>query len=90
MLCSEEDRFKALPKPPAEPQEVKNQLAGAQRSLRRAGSLALLPLERQTNGTHANLNCCQVKLVVMYVVVKLLCSSCCAQVDNCDEKNWES
>ncbi|TWW68645.1 Armadillo repeat-containing protein 2 [Takifugu flavidus] len=47
--CSEEDQFKAFPKPPAEPEEVKNQLAGARLSLRRAGSLALLPLERQTN-----------------------------------------
>eukprot|EP00066_Takifugu_rubripes_P021291 XP_011610557.1 PREDICTED: armadillo repeat-containing protein 2 [Takifugu rubripes] len=49
VLCSEEDQFKAFPKPPAEPEEVKNQLAGARLSLRRAGSLALLPLERQTN-----------------------------------------
>ncbi|TNM94901.1 hypothetical protein fugu_017660 [Takifugu bimaculatus] len=51
VLCSEEDQFKAFPKPPAEPEEVKNQLAGARLSLRRAGSLALLPLERQTNAS---------------------------------------
>lgn len=74
MLGSEEDQFQAFPKPPAEPEEVKNQLAGAQLSLRRAGSLTLLPLERQTNGMHTTLNCCQVEHVVMYVDVKFLCS----------------
>lgn len=92
VLCSEEDQFKAFPKPPTEPEEVKNQLAEAQLSLRRAGSLALLPLERQTNGMHTNLNCCQTWLfmtlqhVVMYIDVKFLCSFCCTQVDNYDQK----
>lgn len=54
--CSDEDQFKAFPKPPAEPQEVKNHLAGTQFSLRRAGSLTLLPVERNTIGMQTNLN----------------------------------
>lgn len=55
--CGDEDQFKAFPKPPAEPREVKNHLAGTQFRLRRAGSLTLLPLERNTIGMQTKLSC---------------------------------
>ncbi|XP_023266556.1 armadillo repeat-containing protein 2 [Seriola lalandi dorsalis] len=41
--CDAEDAFKAFPKPPADPLEVKRGLAGARARLLRAGSLTTLP-----------------------------------------------
>ncbi|XP_071335488.1 armadillo repeat-containing protein 2 isoform X2 [Trachinotus anak] len=41
--CEAEDAFKAFPKPPADPLEVKRGLAGARARLLRAGSLTTLP-----------------------------------------------
>ncbi|XP_040919688.1 armadillo repeat-containing protein 2 [Toxotes jaculatrix] len=50
VLCDAEDAFKAFPKPPADPLEVKKGLAGARARLLRAGSLTTLPpIERHTD-----------------------------------------
>lgn len=57
VLCSDEDELKVIPKPPAQPQEVKNHLAGTQLRLRRAASLTLLPIERHPIGMPTKLNC---------------------------------
>lgn len=49
--CDAEDPFKAFPKPPTDPLEVKRGLAGARTRLLRAGSLtALPPVEGHTDG----------------------------------------
>lgn len=57
VLCRDGEQIKVFPKPPAEPQEVKNHLAATQLRLPRAGSLTLLPLERHTLGMPTKLNC---------------------------------
>ncbi|GAA6228783.1 armadillo repeat-containing protein 2 [Lates japonicus] len=50
--CDAEDAFKAFPKPPADPLEVKKGLAGARARLLRAGSLTTLPpVEGHTDAT---------------------------------------
>ncbi|XP_018528163.1 armadillo repeat-containing protein 2 [Lates calcarifer] len=50
--CDAEDAFKAFPKPPADPLEVKKGLAGARVRLLRAGSLTTLPpVEGHTDAT---------------------------------------
>lgn len=61
VLCSDEDQTKVFPKPPAEPQQAKNPLAGTQLRLRRAGSLTLLPGERHAIGRPTKLNCCVIQ-----------------------------
>lgn len=61
VLCSDEDHIKVFPKPPAEPQEAKNHLAGTQLRLRRAGSLTLLPLERNAMGMPTKVNGCVIQ-----------------------------
>ncbi|XP_042359415.1 armadillo repeat-containing protein 2 isoform X2 [Plectropomus leopardus] len=43
VVCDAEDPFKAFPKPPADPLEVKRGLPGARARLFRAGSLTMLP-----------------------------------------------
>lgn len=49
--CDAEDPFKAFPKPPTDPLEVKRGLAGARTRLLRAGSLTTLPpVEGHTDG----------------------------------------
>lgn len=49
--CNAEDPFKAFPKPPTDPLEVKRQLAGARARLLRVGSLTTLPpVEGYTDG----------------------------------------
>lgn len=49
--CDAEDPFKAFPKPPTDPLEVKRGLAGARVRLLRAGSLTTLPpAEGHTDG----------------------------------------
>nr|XP_046228284.1 armadillo repeat-containing protein 2 [Scatophagus argus]XP_046228285.1 armadillo repeat-containing protein 2 [Scatophagus argus]XP_046228286.1 armadillo repeat-containing protein 2 [Scatophagus argus] len=49
--CDADDPFKAFPKPPTDPLEVKRGLAGARARLLRAGSLTMLPpAEGHTDG----------------------------------------
>lgn len=49
--CDTEDPFKAFPKPPTDPLEVKRGPAGARTRLLKAGSLTKLPpVERHTDG----------------------------------------
>lgn len=55
--CDAEDAFRAVPKPPADPLEVKRGLAGARARLLRAGSLtALPPIEGHTDGKSGGKN----------------------------------
>ena len=54
--CDAEDALKAFPKPPADPLEVKRELAGARVRFLRAGSLITLPpVEWHTDGKAGNI-----------------------------------
>uniref|UniRef100_A0A4W6CKD2 Armadillo repeat containing 2 n=1 Tax=Lates calcarifer TaxID=8187 RepID=A0A4W6CKD2_LATCA len=68
--CDAEDAFKAFPKPPADPLEVKKGLAGARVRLLRAGSLTTLPpVEGHTDGKAG-------KKLLMQASVDRLCDLC--------------
>lgn len=54
--CDAEEALKAFPQPPADPLEMKRELAGARARLLRAGSLTTLPpVEGHTDGKAGNI-----------------------------------